>query len=69
MVVSLMVAAGASALAVAAVAFGAVIREGFETVLFYKALYVTGGTGGAAPITAGFAAGAGPIGTGAASAS
>ncbi|MDO8665558.1 MAG: FTR1 family protein, partial [Gemmatimonadales bacterium] len=46
-----------SGLALAAVAFLAVYREGFETVLFYKALYVTGGAGGAAPITIGIIAG------------
>jgi high-affinity iron transporter len=46
-----------SALALAGVAFLAVYREGFETVLFYKALFVTGGAGGAAPITAGIVAG------------
>ena len=51
-------AASGSGLALASVAFLAVYREGFETVLFYKALYVTGGGGGAAPITVGFAAGA-----------
>jgi high-affinity iron transporter len=42
-----------SGLALAGVAFLAVYREGFETVLFYKALYVTGAGAGAAPITAG----------------
>jgi len=53
-----------SGFALASVAFLAVYREGFETVLFYKALYVTGGGGGAgwgggaAPITIGLAAGA-----------
>jgi high-affinity iron transporter len=46
-----------SALALAGVAFLAVYREGFETVLFYKALYVTGGGDGAAAITAGIVAG------------
>ena len=51
-------AASGSGLALASVAFLAVYREGFETVLFYKALYVTGGAGGAAPITFGLAAGA-----------
>lgn len=52
-------AASGSGLALASVAFLAVYREGFETVLFYKALYVTGsgGGGGAAAITAGLAAG------------
>ena len=51
-------AASGSGLALASVAFLAVYREGFETVLFYKALYVTGGGSGAAPITFGLAAGA-----------
>ncbi len=46
-----------SGFALALVAFLAVYREGFETVLFYKALYVTGGVSGAAPITAGIIAG------------
>ena len=46
-----------SSFALAGVAFLAVYREGFETVLFYKALYVTGGTDGAAPITAGIVGG------------
>lgn len=50
-------AASGSALALASVAFLAVYREGFETVLFYKALYVTGGGGGAAPITVGLVSG------------
>ena len=50
-------AASGSGLALAAVAFLAVYREGFETVLFYKALYVSGGTGGAAPITLGLGVG------------
>jgi high-affinity iron transporter len=50
-------AASGSSLALAAVAFLAVYREGFETVLFYKALYVSGGAGGAAPITLGLASG------------
>jgi len=44
--------------ALASVAFLAVYREGFETVLFYKALYLSGGAGAAAPITAGLASGA-----------
>lgn len=35
-----------SALALASAAFLAVYREGFETVLFYKALFVAAGTGG-----------------------
>jgi high-affinity iron transporter len=43
-----------SGLALASAAFLAVYREGFETVLFYKALLVSGGqTGGAMPIAAG----------------
>jgi high-affinity iron transporter len=46
-----------SGLALGGVAFLAVYREGFETILFYKALYLTGGTGGAAPITAGIVSG------------
>jgi high-affinity iron transporter len=48
-----------SALALASVAFLAVYREGFETVLFYKALAVSGGTGGATwlPILVGIVAG------------
>jgi high-affinity iron transporter len=44
-------------LALASVAFLAVYREGFETVLFYKALYMSGGAAAAAPITVGLAAG------------
>jgi high-affinity iron transporter len=46
-----------SGLALAAVAFLAVYREGFETVLFYKALFVTGGGAGAGPIGAGIVLG------------
>lgn len=46
-----------SALALAAVAFLAVYREGFETVLFYKALMVSGGTGGLLPILIGMVVG------------
>jgi high-affinity iron transporter len=43
-----------SGLALASAAFLAVYREGFETVLFYKALFLTGGSGAAAmPIVAG----------------
>ncbi len=45
-----------SALALASVAFLAVFREGFETVLFYKALVVSGGAGAWAPVFAGIAA-------------
>ncbi|HEX9895539.1 MAG TPA: FTR1 family protein, partial [Gemmatimonadales bacterium] len=47
-----------SALALATVAFLAVYREGFETVLFYKALMVSGGTGGLVPILTGMGGGA-----------
>ncbi len=47
-----------SALALAAAAFLAVYREGFETVLFYKALFVSGGSAvGAMPVVAGMLAG------------
>jgi high-affinity iron transporter len=46
-----------SAFALASVAFLAVYREGFETVLFYKALMVSGGTGSLFPILAGMALG------------
>jgi High-affinity Fe2+/Pb2+ permease len=45
-----------SALALASAAFLAVYREGFETVLFYKALFVAG-AGGTMPVLAGIAAG------------
>jgi hypothetical protein len=45
-----------SALALASAAFLAVYREGFETVLFYKALFVAG-PGGAMPVLAGIVAG------------
>ena len=44
-----------SALALASAAFLAVYREGFETVLFYKALFVAGTAGGAMPVVAGIA--------------
>jgi high-affinity iron transporter len=48
-----------SSLALASAAFLAVYREGFETVLFYKALFVSGGpTGGAMPILMGILIGA-----------
>jgi len=47
-----------SALALATVAFLAVYREGFETVLFYKALMLTAGGGGIAPVLAGMLVGA-----------
>jgi high-affinity iron transporter len=47
-----------SGLALASAAFLAVYREGFETVLFYKALFITGGaTGGTMPILAGIVLG------------
>jgi high-affinity iron transporter len=48
---------GGSALALASVAFLAVYREGFETVLFYKALAVSGGAGAWMPVTLGILAG------------
>ncbi len=47
-----------SALALVSVAFLAVYREGFETILFYKALFVAGGSAGSAlPVLAGIGAG------------
>ncbi|MEP6688516.1 MAG: FTR1 family protein, partial [Gemmatimonadales bacterium] len=46
-----------SALALASAAFLAVYREGFETVLFYKALFVAGSTGGTVPVVGGILAG------------
>ena len=46
-----------SALALASAAFLAVYREGFETVLFYKALFVAGAAGGAMPVIGGILAG------------
>jgi high-affinity iron transporter len=46
-----------SALALASVAFLAVYREGFETVLFYKALFVSGGPGDMLPVLAGMLVG------------
>ena len=49
---------GGSALALASVAFLAVYREGFETVLFYKALFLAGGVGSVGPVTAGIVVGA-----------
>ncbi len=51
---------GGSAFALASAAFLAVYREGFETVLFYKALFVEGGTLSATfvPVTAGIVVGA-----------
>lgn len=48
---------GGSALALASAAFLAVYREGFETVLFYKALFVSGGAGSLVPVVSGMAAG------------
>lgn len=50
---------GGSAFALASAAFLAVYREGFETVLFYKALFVEGGTLGDTfmPVTAGLVVG------------
>ena len=47
-----------SSLALASAAFLAVYREGFETVLFYKALFLTGGAGSGMPIVAGILLGA-----------
>jgi high-affinity iron transporter len=51
---------GGSAFALASAAFLAVYREGFETVLFYKALFVEGGalSDTFVPVTAGIAVGA-----------
>ncbi|HZW07781.1 MAG TPA: FTR1 family protein [Phycisphaerales bacterium] len=47
-----------SALALASAAFLAVYREGFETVLFYKALFLAGnGSAGVVPVVAGMAVG------------
>jgi high-affinity iron transporter len=46
-----------SIFALASVAFLAVYREGFETVLFFKALAISGGGSGLAPIALGIAAG------------
>ena len=48
-----------STLALATAAFLAVYREGFETVLFYKALFLAGGTGGSAvpPVLGGIVVG------------
>jgi len=47
-----------SSLALASAAFLAVYREGFETVLFYKALFLTGGGNGNMPILTGLLIGA-----------
>ncbi|MBA3521207.1 MAG: FTR1 family protein [Gemmatimonadales bacterium] len=46
-----------SALALASAAFLAVYREGFETVLFYKALFLAGGTSGAMSVVGGMLVG------------
>jgi high-affinity iron transporter len=47
-----------SSLALASAAFLAVYREGFETVLFYKALFLTGGPDGSSmPVVAGIVVG------------
>ena len=48
---------GGSTLALASVAFLAVYREGFETVLFYKALFLAGGAGAVGPVVAGIVVG------------
>ena len=48
---------GGSALALASAAFLAVYREGFETVLFYKALLVSGGSGSGLPVFGGLVVG------------
>jgi len=47
-----------SGFALSAVAFLAVYREGFETILFYKALFTSAGTGGTVSVLGGIAAGA-----------
>jgi high-affinity iron transporter len=47
-----------SGFALSAVAFLAVYREGFETILFYKALFSSGGGAGSVPVLGGMAAGA-----------
>ena len=46
-----------STLALASAAFLAVYREGFETILFYKALFASGGETSAVPVLAGMATG------------
>ncbi len=46
-----------SALALVSAAFLAVYREGFETILFYKALFASGGVGDAAPVALGLVSG------------
>jgi len=50
--------ASGSGMALTAVAFLAVYREGFETILFYKALFSSAGSGGTVSVLAGTAAGA-----------
>ena len=47
-----------SSLTLASVAFLAVYREGFETILFYKALLTSAGGGGTAAVAGGMAMGA-----------
>ncbi len=47
-----------SGLALVSVAFLAVYREGFETILFYKAVLTSGGSGGVAAVASGIALGA-----------
>jgi len=46
-----------SAFALASAAFLAVYREGFETILFYKALFASAGDVGAMPVVTGMVAG------------
>jgi high-affinity iron transporter len=46
-----------SGLALSAVAFLAVYREGFETILFYKALFTSAGPAGGLPVVGGVLAG------------
>jgi high-affinity iron transporter len=48
---------GGSTLALVSAAFLAVYREGFETVLFYKALFVSATAAGAMPVVAGMLVG------------
>lgn len=48
---------GGSVFALASAAFLAVYREGFETVLFYKALFLSGGSGSFAPVVLGIGVG------------
>ncbi len=50
-----------SRFALASVAFLAVYREGFETVLFYKALYLSGGSQALIPLLGGVAVGCGVL--------